>query len=92
VPHLGKDILGGSWWSLLCATSGRVALRLCGVAQLLRAVAVAVQLQLQLQLVAVAVAVAVTSYQLCQFCGVLSCSSDVPILRQFCGDSVVYPR
>jgi hypothetical protein len=33
---LGKDILGGSWWFLLCNTSGRVALRLCGVAQWLR--------------------------------------------------------
>jgi hypothetical protein len=35
--------------------------------------------------VAVTIVVAVTNYQLCQFCGALSCSSDAPILRQFCG-------
>jgi hypothetical protein len=35
--------------------------------------------------VTVVVTVTVTSCQLCQFCGVLSCSSDAPILRQFYG-------
>jgi hypothetical protein len=42
--------------------------------------------------VTIAITVVVTSYQLCQLCGALSFSSDVPILRQFHGDSVVYPR
>jgi len=42
--------------------------------------------------IAVAVVVAISSYQLCQFRGALSCSSDVPILHQFCGYSVVYPH
>jgi hypothetical protein len=55
--------LGDFSW---CATSGGVALRLCGVAQLLRA-------SYQLRF-----AVAVTSYQWCQLCG--ASSSDAPIL------------
>jgi hypothetical protein len=37
--------------------------------------------------VTVLVAVIVTSCQFCQFYGVLACSSDAPILRQFCGDA-----
>jgi uncharacterized membrane protein YdbT with pleckstrin-like domain len=62
-------------------------LRLCGVAQLLVPVAVSSAVAV---VVAVAVAVA-TALQL-PVVPVLWCASDVPILRQFCGDSVVYPR
>jgi hypothetical protein len=35
--------------------------------------------------VAVTIAIVVTSFQLCKFCGALSCSSDAPILSQFYG-------
>ena len=42
--------------------------------------------------VAVTVAVAVATATAVTHSAILWCASDAPILRQFCGDSIVYPH